>query len=94
MKNVVVPYKNLFEKNDKIEKKYYSAILYDLNNLWEGYTKDISELAFFIWLKKWFILWDIYEFLYKQEDKFPDLSSYLSWLLWKEFTGYTNSLSQ
>ena len=33
MKNVVVPYKNLFEKNDKIEKKYYSAILYDLNNL-------------------------------------------------------------
>jgi len=88
-KNVSIPYKNLFEKNNTIEIKNYSTILRDLNYLWEAYDKDISESAFFMWLKKWFLLGDIYEFLDKQKDRFPDLVSHLPWLLWEEFAAYT-----
>ena len=33
MENVVVPYGNIFEKNDSIEEKDYSTILRDLNHL-------------------------------------------------------------
>lgn len=90
--NVAIPYKNLFEKNDTIDIKNYSTVLRDLNCLWEAYNKDISESAFFMWLKKWFLLGDIYEFLYKQNQKFPDLASHLHWLLWEEFTTYTTKL--
>ena len=89
MEKVVVPYENLFKKNNEIEEKNYSTILRDLNYLWEAYGRDISELAFFMWLKKWFLLWDIYEFLHKQNEKYPGLVSHLPWLLLEEFTNYT-----
>ena len=69
---VSASYDTLFKNDPNLDKFYYTNILTHIKNLWDMYsTSNMSDKQFFLWLKRNFLLWDIYEFLVKNIKDIP-----------------------
>lgn len=89
--NIFEKYKKEFETNNKINYSDYSFILRWISILSDLYSELwLSEKNFFLWIKRWFLLWDIYDFLDKMIKNNPEIIQGFDTFLLKKLEKYNS----